>query len=181
MRSSTLCLCFLALALGAHAAPRPQRFSVDSPTLDAGGEMPVANVFTRCGGDNVSPALRWSNPPRGTRSFAVTLFDPDAPGGFWHWIAYNIGVGAHGLNTGAGTPRSGNAPGDTVQLRNDFGNSGYSGPCPPPGKPHRYVFTVYALDVATLGPLARLDRKSALAAIERHAIAKATLTVTWGH
>ena len=85
-----------------------------------------------------------------------------------------------GLNAGAGTPHNGDAPGDTEQPRNDFGDAGYSGPCPPPGKPHHYVFTVYALDVPELGIQAHFSRKAALAGIERHALAKATLTVVWG-
>lgn len=143
--------------------------------------MPLANVYAQCGGGNASPALRWRDPPAGTKSFAVTMFDPDAPGGFWHWIAFDIAVGAHGLNAGAGAPRSGNAPGDTVQLANDFGNKGYSGPCPPAGQTHRYVITVYALDVPELGIQAHFSRKATLAEIKRHALANAQLTVIWGH
>ena len=157
-----------------------QDFTLDSPTLRAGASMPLANVYGECGGGNQSPALRWHDPPPETRSYAVTMYDPDAPGGFWHWIAFDIAVGARGLNAGAGTPHSGNAPGDTEQPRNDFGNAGYSGPCPPPGKPHHYVITVYALDVPELGLAARFSRKDALAAIARHALARATLDVTWG-
>lgn len=157
-----------------------QGFSVDSPTLAAGGRMPLASVYSHCGGSNTSPPLAWHDPPPGTKSYAVTMYDPDAKGGFWHWIAFDIGAGAHGLNAGAGTPCSGNAPGDTVQLRNDFGNAGYSGPCPPPGPPHHYVITVYALDVPTLGIAAHFDRGKALAAIRQHALAQASLTVVWG-
>ncbi len=145
------------------------------------GRMPIAGVYSECGGDDLSPPLRWRDPPAGTKSFAVTMFDPDAPGGFWHWIAFDIAAGAHGLNAGAGTPHSGDAPGDTVQLANDFGNRGYSGPCPPPGKPHHYVITVYALDVPELGIQAHFSRKAALAEIQKHALVKASLTVTWGH
>lgn len=178
MRGGLFWLCLSMIPVATWAATG---FSIDSPTLTAGGSMPIQNVYGRCGGGNVSPALRWHDPPAGTRSYAVTLFDPDARGGFWHWIAYDISPGAHGLNENAGTPHSGDAPGDTVQLRNDFGNTGYSGPCPPPGKAHHYVFTVYALDVPTLGPGARVDRAAALAAIKQHALASASLTVTWGH
>jgi Raf kinase inhibitor-like YbhB/YbcL family protein len=172
---------WLCLALVPCKTMAAQHFTLDSPTLHAGAAMPLANVYSECGGGNVSPQLLWHDPPANTRSYAVTVFDPDAPGGFWHWIAFDIYAGAHGLNTGAGTPHSGNAPGDTVQLRNDFGKNGYSGPCPPRGKPHRYVITVYALDVPKLGIVAHFDRKAALAAIRQHALASASLTVTWGH
>lgn len=177
MRRALPWLCLAIAPIVALAAPG---FSLDSPTLATGASMPIADVYTECGGGNVSPPLRWHDAPAGTRSFAVTMFDPDATGGFWHWIAFDIAVGAHGLNADAGTPRSGNAPGDTVQLRNDFGDAGYSGPCPPRGKPHHYVITVYALDVPELGIASRFSRKDALAAIEKHALTKATLVVTWG-
>lgn len=173
-------LLWLSLSLAPAAALAAQTFTLDSPTLHAGASMPIANVYTECGGGNQSPPLRWHDPPAGTKSYAVTMYDPDAAGGFWHWIAFDIAVGAHGLNAGAGTPHSGNAPGDTEQPRNDFGNAGYSGPCPPPGAPHHYVITVYALDVPELGLAAHFSRKDALAAIKQHTLAKAALTVTWG-
>ena len=175
MRRALAALALAAFAAAAVAAPA---FTLDSPALAANGRVPMANVYGECGGGNQSPALRWHDAPAGTRSYAVTMFDPDA--NFWHWIAFDIAVGAHGLNAGAGTPRSGNAPGDTVQLKNDFGNAGYAGPCPPAGKPHHYVITVYALDVPELGIATHFDRKAALAAIARHTLAKATLTVEWG-
>lgn len=170
----------LLFALGA-AAGAAQAFTLDSPQVKPGGAIAREQVNTRCGGDNVSPQLAWHDAPKNTRSFAVTMFDPDAPGGwFWHWFAYDIGVGAQGLNPGAGTPHNGNAPGDTDQLVNGFGERGYAGPCPPPGKPHHYVFTVYALDVAeiTLGPAA--DPNKAIVKIRRRALATATLTAMYG-
>lgn len=173
-------LCWLLFSILPVTALAATGFRIDSPTLVAGDRMPIANVHAACGGDNVSPPLHWRDAPTGTKSYAVTMFDPDAKGGFWHWIAFDIAVGAHGLNAGAGSPRSGNAPGDTVQLRNDFGEKGYSGPCPSRGNPHHYVITVYALDVSTLGIVAHFSREDALAAIAKHALAKATLVVTWG-
>jgi len=171
----------LCLALAPPAVWAAQGFTLDSPSLRAGASMPLTNVYTRCGGGNVSPALQWHGAPAGTQGYAVTMYDPDASGGFWHWIMFDIPVGAHGLNADAGAPRSGDAPGDAAQLPNDFGNHGYSGPCPPPGKPHHYVITVYALDVPELGPTAHFSRDEALAGIRKHTLAKATLTVTWGH
>ncbi len=176
LRRIALWVCLAGLPLAACA----QGFTLTSPALPADGALPRTSVYTQCGGGNRSPALRWIDPPVGTRSYAVTLFDTDAAGGFWHWIAFDIPVGAYGLNPDAGAPHSGNAPGDTVQLRNDFGNVGYSGPCPPAGPPHHYVFTVYALNVPTLGIAARFSRTDALAAIRQHTLARATLTATWG-
>lgn len=177
MRRMLLAFFLTAFPIAALAA---QPFTLSSRTLTPNGRMPLANVYTECGGGNQSPQLMWHDPPPGTKSFAVTMYDPDANGGFWHWVAYDIAVGAHGLNAGAGTPHNGDAPGDTEQPRNDFGNAGYSGPCPPPGKPHHYVITVYALDVPELGLMAHLSRGDALAAIKRHTLATASLAVTWG-
>ncbi|MER3546785.1 MAG: YbhB/YbcL family Raf kinase inhibitor-like protein [Rhodanobacteraceae bacterium] len=168
-------LCALAAAAGAA-----QAFTLSSPQIKPGGAIAREQVYTRCGGGNVSPQLEWRDAPKNVKSYAVTVFDPDAGGGFWHWIAFNIDVGAHGLNSGAGTPHSGNAPGDTVQFTNDFGDHGYSGPCPPPGKPHHYVFTVYALDVPVLPVSAAASSQDAVQAIRKHAIATATLTATYG-
>jgi len=108
--------------------------------------LPKANVYTDCGGTNISPALRWSDAPTRTRSFVLTVFDPDAPGpgGWWHWIAFNIPGAARSLPANAGAKPSGT---NGTFGANDFGNKRYDGPCPPPGKPHRYVFTLYALSV----------------------------------
>ncbi|HEX7326712.1 MAG TPA: YbhB/YbcL family Raf kinase inhibitor-like protein [Rhodanobacteraceae bacterium] len=170
----------LALALAPVAALAATGFTLTSPTLTPGGSMPIADVYTQCGGGNVSPPLHWHDAPDGTRSYAVTLYDASVKGGFWHWIAFDISVGAHGLNADAGAPHSGDAPGNTIQLKNDFGNDGYSGPCPPPGPAHHYVMTVYALNVPTLGLAAHFSRADALAAIHRHTLASATLAVTWG-
>jgi Raf kinase inhibitor-like YbhB/YbcL family protein len=92
-----------------------------------------------CEGDDVPPPLHWTNIPDGTRSLALVVDDPDAPGGvFTHWIAWGLDPGAGALGEGEAAPREG---------RNDFGTSGYRGPCPPPGHGrHRYVFRLYALD-----------------------------------
>lgn len=171
----------LASALAFGIATAAQAFTLSSPVIKPNGTIPMRQVYTQCGGSNVSPELQWRGIPAGTKSFAVSVFDPDAPGGgFWHWVAFNIGVGAYGMNPGAGTPHSGNAPGDTVQMKNGFGNVGYSGPCPPPGPPHHYVFTAYALDVPVLPVSASAGVDSVIKAIRKHALATATLTATYG-
>jgi Raf kinase inhibitor-like YbhB/YbcL family protein len=132
-------------------------FTLSSPDLASGtfATQYILNGFG-CTGGNTSPALNWSNPPAGTKSFALQVYDPDAPtgSGFWHWAVYNIPPMATGLARGAGnSPTTLPAPafgGNTDFL--DTGatglNGNYGGPCPPMGDPaHRYIFTLFALGV----------------------------------
>jgi Raf kinase inhibitor-like YbhB/YbcL family protein len=120
-------------------------FKVTSKTISEGGKMADEQVFNGfgCSGGNVSPDLSWSGAPKGTKYFAVTAYDPDAPtgSGWWHWEVINIPAKTTSLAKGA----SGKFSGETIEPRTDFGKSGYGGPCPPPGKPHHYIFKVYAL------------------------------------
>lgn len=113
-----------------------------SPQFDDGSDLPVR--FT-CDGADVSPALRWTAPPDGTRSFVLIAEDPDAPGGTWlHWLLYDVPAGERELPE-AVAPK-GTLPCGAHQGRNDFEMLGYGGPCPPPGRPHRYYFRLFALD-----------------------------------
>ncbi|MFC7373733.1 MULTISPECIES: YbhB/YbcL family Raf kinase inhibitor-like protein [unclassified Brachybacterium] len=123
-------------------------FTVTSNATPDGTEVAPQQLVENLGGQNLSPDLTWSGAPEGTRSFAVTLFDPDAPtgSGFWHWIAWDIPATTTSLPLGV--PRE--EP-SLQQGVNDFGNRGYDGPEPPAGPPHRYTFTVHALPVETLG------------------------------
>jgi Raf kinase inhibitor-like YbhB/YbcL family protein len=130
------------------------KFTLASTDLSAGGTIANAQVFNGfgCTGGNVSPALSWSNPPAGTKSFALLMHDPDAPtgSGWWHWVVYNIPATLSSLPAGAGDPLKSLLPAAAVQGRTDFGTAGYGGPCPPPGKPHHYYLRLYALKVAKL-------------------------------
>jgi len=133
--------------------PPPGRFRVVAPDLSSQGRITLSHVYNGmgCSGQNISPALQWYNPPAGTRSYAVTAYDPDAPtgSGWWHWVMYNIPAGTTGLPAGAGNGR--NAPRGSAQGQTDFGTKGYGGPCPPVGdRPHHYQFTVFALKVDRL-------------------------------
>jgi Raf kinase inhibitor-like YbhB/YbcL family protein len=121
--------------------------NLTSGALKPGGTIGNAQVFNGmgCTGENVSPDLAWSGAPSGTKAFAVTAYDPDAPtgSGWWHWTVINIPATVTNLAAGA----SGKSlPAGAVETRTDYGKPGYGGPCPPPGdKPHRYIFKVYAL------------------------------------
>lgn len=149
------------------------RFAVSSPTLkDRFPASDLANGFG-CTGSNARPELAWSRVPAGTRSLAVTMYDPDAPtgSGFWHWLTWDIPAGARGLGV---TP-----PVGTVTGTNDSGAAGYIGPCPPAGDiPHRYEITVYALDVPTLSLPATVTPAVAGFTMSTHIIGYGRLTAT---
>ncbi len=141
----------LALALlGAAGLAHSAGFTLSSPTIKPGSTLTQAQVFNGfgCSGQNISPALNWSGAPPGTKSFAVTLYDPDAPtgSGWWHWVVINLPADSTGLAEGAGTADGKALPAGARQGRTDFGAPGFGGACPPQGaKPHRYIFTVFAL------------------------------------
>ncbi|MGW4694284.1 YbhB/YbcL family Raf kinase inhibitor-like protein [Kitasatospora sp. YST-16] len=157
--------------------PPVPAFEVRSADLVDGGVMPDAQVY---GVGNVSPELSWAGAPEGTRSFAVTCYDPDAPtgAGWWHWLAVDLPAETAGLARGAGADDEG-LPGGAFHVRNDFPGHRYDGAAPPPGPAHRYVFVVHALDVPTLGvgpdtPAAQVGFN-----LTAHALGRAVLTVEY--
>ena len=161
------------------------RFKLSSTEVAAGARIKAPQVFNGmgCMGQNMSPSLSWTGAPAKTKSFAVTVYDPDAPtgSGWWHWVVYNIPASEKGIAAGAGDPKTNLLPAGTAQGNTDFGAPGYGGPCPPVGdKPHHYIFTVYALDVD------KMDIPSAATAayvgfnIHAHTVGKARFTALYG-
>jgi Raf kinase inhibitor-like YbhB/YbcL family protein len=173
----------LLIAGGVLANSPESHLRLESPTIAAGASIPSAQVYDRlgCRGKNVSPALRWSGAPPGTRSFAVTVFDPDASGaGWWHWLVYDIPPSVSDLTEGAGSP-GGKLPPGSVQGHNDFGAAGYGGPCPPRGsKPHRYVFTLYALKTDSIEAPPGSNPARLGPVLDANALAKASFTAFYG-
>jgi Raf kinase inhibitor-like YbhB/YbcL family protein len=137
---------------------------------------PIPRQFT-CDGEDRSPALGWSEVPVETRSFILICDDPDAPRGTWvHWLLYNLP--AQAIELQPGVPQKAELPSGARQGTNDSGDLGYSGPCPPPGKPHRYFFRLYALDTS-LKLATGVNRPELEAAMEGHVLASATVMGTY--
>ena len=144
-------------------------FAIASTTFGPGTTMPKKTVYNKstCTGANRSPELHWSNAPAGTRSFAIVTHDPDAPmpGGWYHWVVYNLPAATRELPEAAIIP-------DAELGTTSFGGHPYGGPCPPPGKVHHYVTTIYALSVAKIDG-AHLSGPAVEAAVSHHTLAKA--------
>ncbi|EKS7765861.1 YbhB/YbcL family Raf kinase inhibitor-like protein [Edwardsiella piscicida] len=172
--SRALILCGL-FSLSAHA------MELSSPTVENSQGLQNAQIFNGwgCTGKNESPALTWTDIPKGTKSFALTMYDPDAPtgSGWWHWMMINIPANVHHLSENTGVKNSQTLPKGAIQLRNDFGYDGFGGACPPAGaKPHNYQITIYALNVAKLDIPANASPAYAGFFILQHKIGAARLT-----
>jgi Raf kinase inhibitor-like YbhB/YbcL family protein len=167
------------------ATPLAAQFSLESPAFKKGAMLGMEQVFSGfgCTGKNISPALKWKNAPKDTKSFALTCYDPDAPtgSGWWHWVVYNIPAGTDSLAANAGNPDLNLAPAGSIQNTTDFGAKGYGGPCPPAhDKPHRYIFTLHALKVDKLDIPQGATAALVGFYIYQNTIAKTTLTGLYG-
>ncbi len=164
---------------GEGSIPREARevklMRVYSNSFSNGGRIP--NGYT-CEGSDISPHISWSDEPAGTKSFVLIVSDPDAPiGTFYHWVLYDIPKDVKEIPENASV-RDLKEKGIKVGM-NDFRREGYGGPCPPPGKPHRYFFTVYALDVETIGLPPGADARRVLETIRGHVIAEGEIYGTY--
>jgi Raf kinase inhibitor-like YbhB/YbcL family protein len=182
----------LAFAFGtqaAHAAGKKSTaaMKLTSAEIKNHGTIKNEQVFKGfgCTGDNISPSLNWTGAPEATKSFAITVYDSDAPtgSGWWHWVVFNIPPSTTSVPKNAGDVNAKLMPDGAIQSRTDFGTDGYGGPCPPPGdKPHHYHFTVFAVDVDKL-PDAKDDNASAALVgfdLHFHTLGKASFVGTYG-
>src|SRR5574342_267061 len=183
---NTIRMAALVAALAVAGAAHAQKFSLSSPDIKPGGKIAEEQVFNGfgCSGKNVSPALKWSNAPKGTKSFALLVHDPDAPtggAGWWHWVVVNIPAETTELKKGAGAAAGAGLPAGAAQVSTDFGGPGWGGPCPPAGdKPHRYVFSLHALKVPKVDVPANATASLAGFMVNAESIGKATLTGRYG-
>lgn len=177
-KMSALTGSLLACSLASGIA-QAQEFTVRSSSAVNGRlqQAQFANGFG-CTGKNLSPQISWSGAPQGTRSFVVTMFDPDAPtgSGWWHWALANVPASVNELQEGAGNA-DGKLPAGTVEVRGDSGQAGYFGACPPTGQTHRYVITVHALKVDQLALPTTATPAMLGFMVLGHSLGKATLTI----
>jgi Raf kinase inhibitor-like YbhB/YbcL family protein len=149
-------------------------FSLTSTTFKNGEKIP--RRYT-CDGEDTSPPLFWSGAPNGTESYAIILEDPDAPGGtFTHWVLYDLPATTTSLPEGAG--KNGKFKESSKQGVNDFGRIGYGGPCPPEGT-HRYIFRLYALNIAGLNLKEKATKEEVLKTAKGHVISETELVGTY--
>jgi Raf kinase inhibitor-like YbhB/YbcL family protein len=164
-----------AVACGSNIPPPAKEgemtLSLSSTAFKEGERLPISYT---CDGQDISPPLEWSEPPMGTRAFALIVDDPDAPGGvFTHWVIFNLPPDSRKL--AEAMPAQAQLSSGALQGKNDFGRIGYNGPCPPAGRPHHYQFNLYALD-QTLSLKAGIPRKELVSAMQGHILAQHRLT-----
>lgn len=169
-------LCLFGITAAATAGDAPPAaagagsFTLTSAAFLPGGEIPA--IYT-CDGEDISPPLKWSHVPAGTKSFALVMDDPDAPAGdFIHWVLFNIPASCTDLSESM----SGSAlPAGAIEGKNDFHRIGYGGPCPPPGNAHRYILTLFALDTILRLPPG-ITSARLMEAVSGHVLARTELT-----
>jgi Raf kinase inhibitor-like YbhB/YbcL family protein len=176
LRALSFVLTTLCGAAVACAGEAPHALTLSSPAFKSGAAIPAQ---CSCDGADQSPALSWRGAPAGAQRFALIVDDPDAPAGTWvHWVVYDLPADTAELP--AGVAKDATLPNGAAQGVNDFHRVGYNGPCPPPGKAHRYVFTLYALDGPT-GLQPRATKADVLRAITGHVLAHGELRGTYKH
>jgi Raf kinase inhibitor-like YbhB/YbcL family protein len=175
---------FLFTALFAWSNAQAADFRLTSQAVKPGSKLSQEQVYKGfgCEGKNLSPDLKWTAGPKGTKSYAVTVYDPDAPtgSGWWHWLVYNLPADVTALKAGSGEVGGKRLPTGAVHGRTDFGTYGFGGACPPEGdKPHRYIFTVFALKTAEI----KLPKDASAALIgymlNANRLAKASFTANY--
>lgn len=165
----------LATALVLAAAPA-FAMELKSASLAEGASFPASEICARYDGGNISPALSWSGVPDNAKSLALTIYDPDATGGWWHWLVVNIPPGADGLASGAGSGKA-ELPKGAQEAANSDGNSAYDGPCPPQGSgTHHYRITLWALPAAKAQTDLSGKPEAVSEWLQTHALASARLT-----
>ena len=172
----------LSLFLANICTAQENDFILSSSNFKNGEILPLAQVFNDfgCNGENKAPELSWTKPPRSTKSLAITMYDPDAPtgSGWWHWLIINLPIDLKSIPADSGNSSKANELGlDTIYTRTDYGKAGYGGACPPTGnKAHRYIFTVWALNIDKR-PL-NADASGAMVGyyLNQHVIKKASMT-----
>ncbi|WP_426308315.1 YbhB/YbcL family Raf kinase inhibitor-like protein [Acidovorax facilis] len=152
MNRAFQCVAAISLSAAAMATAQAGDFTV-STSSQRDGKFPLAQFANAmgCKGGNLSPQISWKGAPAGTKSYVVTVYDPDAPtgSGWWHWVLANVPADVTELKEGAGS-QGGSLPAGAVSVRGDNGMPGYAGICPPAGQTHNYVITVHALKVEKL-------------------------------
>lgn len=170
----------LIMAAGAFTAQAAD-FKLTSKAIAEGAPLSAEQVFEGfgCTGGNLSPDLAWTGAPEGTKSFAITTYDPDAPtgSGWWHWNVVNLPAATTALAARASHTDA--MPKGALELVSDYGSAGFGGACPPPGEVHRYIFTVHALKTEKLDIPANASNALAGYMINANALAKASITAVF--
>lgn len=174
-----------ALALLLSTGVLADELILSSPDIAQGQKLTEQQVFNGfgCTGVNQSPSLQWQGAPAGTKSFAVTVYDLDAPtgSGWWHWVVFDLPSTTNNLSRNAGSLDLNGLPKGAIQSRTDFGTAAFGGACPPKGDvPHRYIFTVWALDVEKLGPDANASAAMVGFMLNQHKLTSSTIEA-WYH
>lgn len=169
--AAVLCAC----ARGDAERKGPMPIQLTSPSFKDGQPIPAMHTFK---GADTSPALAWDAVPPGTKSISLIMDDPDAPRGIWvHWVLWNLPPEARALPEAV--PNKPSLDGGAKQGRNDAGDVGYGGPCPPPGKPHRYYFKLYALDAPVALKEGAAQKADLVAAMKGHILGEGQLMGTF--